>query len=251
MSDGRIQAGQDIRTAISARAWNRSQEAADLVLGGRPSLQGGPVGSGGVPYTWCYAKNTTAGTVPRWGVMAIDGLEIEPTSESGGATAQFEAMPVLSGKTPSSGDAAWAVAVEPIVAGKIGRVAVGGVVQCKVDIDDEDDEFVAAGDSVAELATGTEGQGAILWKESGTGAGKWALIRFGAGAGNSGVKLGKTVSAWNKNATHSVLLYPNGLISSPQESQTATNVFANVASGKWVMIAKEAGGQWYLISAEC
>jgi hypothetical protein len=37
MSDGRIQPGQDIRTAISARAWNRAQEAADIVLSARPS----------------------------------------------------------------------------------------------------------------------------------------------------------------------------------------------------------------------
>lgn len=247
MADGRIQAGQDIRTAISARAWNRAQEAADLVLGGRPSLQGGPVQSGVVPYTWCYAKNTTASTVPRWGVLSVDGLEIAPTAQAGGATAQFEAMPVLSGRKPTSVDVAWVVAVEPIAAGKIGRVAVGGVVQCKVNIDDDDDELVSAGDSVDELVSGISGQGAILWKEDGTGQGKWALIRLGSAG--FGVKLGKTVSEWSKNATHSVRLYPSGIISA--KSQTATNKFADVASGKWVMIAKEAGGQWHLIAAEC
>jgi hypothetical protein len=183
--------------------------------------------------------------------MAIDGLEIEPTSQAGGATAQFEAMPVLTGVAPESGDTAWAVAVEPIATGGIGRVAVGGVVQCKVEINDDGDEFVEAGDSVDELVTGTSGQGAILWKESGTGAGKWALIRFGAGAGGSSVKLGKTVSAWSKGATHNVRLWPNGVISDPLESQNAANKFADVATGKWVMIAKEAGGEWHLIAAEC
>jgi hypothetical protein len=128
---------------------------------------------------------------------------------------------------------------------------VAGVVQAKVDIDDEDDEFVKVGDSVNELVTGTEGQGAILWKQDGTGTGKWALIRFGAGAGTSGIKLGKTVSAWNKGANHNVRLWPSGIISNPAESQTATNRFANVATGRWVMIAREAGGDWYLIAAEC
>jgi hypothetical protein len=159
-------------------------------------------------------------------------------------------MPVLTGVAPESGDTAWAVAVEPIAAGKIGRVAVGGVVQCKVEINDDGDEFVEAGDSVDELVTGTSGQGAILWKESGTGAGKWALIRFAAGAGGR-TKLGKTVSTWAKGATQSIRLWPNGEISDPAETQLAVNRFSQVASNKWVMITKESGGDWHLIAAEC
>jgi len=249
--DGRIEAGQSIKTALSASAWNRAQDAADIVLGARGGVLGAGVQSGSLPYTWCLAKNTTGSTVPRWGVLAIDGMEVEPTSEAGGATAAFEQMPVLSGTTPQDGDTSWVVAVEPIAANAIGRVAVAGVVQAKVDIDDEDDEFVKVGDSVDELVTGTEGQGAILWKQDGTGTGKWALIRFGAGAGGASVKLGKTVAAWNKGASHEVRLWPSGVISSPAESQTAINRFAPVLSGKWVMIAKEAGGDWYLIAAEC
>ena len=248
--DGRVEAGQSLKTAFSATAWNRAQDAADIVLGARGGVQGGPQQGGSLPYTWCLAKNDSGTDVPRWGVLAITGLEIEPTSESGGATAEFERLPVLTGDTPSDGDAAWCVAVEPIAAGKIGRVAVAGVVQAKVDIDGEDDEFVKVGDSVDELVTGTEGQGAILWKQAGTGTGKWALIRFGAGAGG-GMKLGKTTSTWLKGQNHSVQLWPSDVRSDPIQSQRATNRFANVASGKWVMIAREAGGNWYLIAAEC
>jgi hypothetical protein len=47
--DGRIEQGQRLSTAISARAWNRAQDAADIVLGERtgfgaegPTLQGLP-----------------------------------------------------------------------------------------------------------------------------------------------------------------------------------------------------------------
>lgn len=36
--DGRIEAGQPLRTAISAAAWNRAQDAADIVLGQRPGF---------------------------------------------------------------------------------------------------------------------------------------------------------------------------------------------------------------------
>jgi hypothetical protein len=44
-NDGRIEPGQSLRRGISARAWNRAQEAADIVLGERdggtvPDTQG-------------------------------------------------------------------------------------------------------------------------------------------------------------------------------------------------------------------
>lgn len=47
--DGRIEPGQRLTSAISARAWNRAQEAADLVLGRLPAIQGGPVNVPGLP----------------------------------------------------------------------------------------------------------------------------------------------------------------------------------------------------------
>lgn len=39
--DGRIEKGQKLSTAISARAWNRAQDAADIVLGVRPGIEAG------------------------------------------------------------------------------------------------------------------------------------------------------------------------------------------------------------------
>ncbi len=247
-SDGRVEAGQNLKTAFSAHAWNRAQDAADIVLGARGGVQGGPQQAGPLPYTWCLAKNDSGSDVPRWGVLAITGMEIEPTSEAGGATAEFERLPVLTGGTPSEGDASWCVAVEPIAVGKIGRVAVAGVVQAKVDIKSEDDELVAAGDSVDELITSPDGQAVIIWKEEGVGSQKWALIRFGSG---SRVMLGKTTSSWAKTGTNEVQLWPGGVLANPEKRQTARNVFANVGSNKWVIIAKESRGDWYLIAAEC
>lgn len=43
--DGRIEPGQPLKTAISATAWNRAQDAADVVLGQRPGLTV-PAGAG-------------------------------------------------------------------------------------------------------------------------------------------------------------------------------------------------------------
>lgn len=36
---GRVEKGQSLRSAFSARAWNRAQDAADIVLGARPSIE--------------------------------------------------------------------------------------------------------------------------------------------------------------------------------------------------------------------
>jgi hypothetical protein len=40
--DGRIEPGQPLGSAISARAWNRAQDAADIVLGATPGVVAGP-----------------------------------------------------------------------------------------------------------------------------------------------------------------------------------------------------------------
>jgi acyl dehydratase len=148
------------------------------VLGANPGTEGVPGSPVLKPYTWVYCKPSV--TVARWGVLAITGMEITPTSSAGGATASFEEMPVLTGGTPSATTTAWCVAVEPIESGKVGKVAVGGVVQCKVEVDKSDDKFVAC--SSGGLKTGVKGEGLILWKDSGTGSGKWALVRLGATA---------------------------------------------------------------------
>lgn len=41
-TDGRIEPGQPLAGAISARAWNRAQDAADIVLGATPGIAAGP-----------------------------------------------------------------------------------------------------------------------------------------------------------------------------------------------------------------
>ena len=169
--DGRIEKGQRLSTAISARAWNRTQEAADRVLGPQASFEAGAIGSTQAPYQWVYAKNTTGSDLARWGVLAITGLEITPTGDN---VAQFEAMPVLTGATPSASTTAWGIAVEPIAASKIGRLAVAGVVQCRVSVSSSAHKFVRAKASATELESANIGEGLLLYTIFG-----WGLVRLG------------------------------------------------------------------------
>jgi predicted RecA/RadA family phage recombinase len=209
--DGRLEPGQPLRGAISARAWNRAQDAADLVLGANPGTEGVPGSPVLKPYTWVYCKPSV--TVARWGVLAITGVEITPTSSSGGATASFEEMPVLQGGTPSATTTAWCVAVEPIESGKVGRVAVGGVVQLKA----------------ADLGKASGAH--VLWKDS-----NWALIRMQAG-----LIRGTFSGTWTKGSTTTVT---DAVVSGA--TYTAKNYIATL-SGSVCFIAYVAD-EWVLVA---
>jgi hypothetical protein len=82
-------------------------------------------------------------------------------------------------------------------------------------------------------------------------------IRFRDPGSDDGgpVRLGKTTSAWNKGTLATIDLYEEGTPPS-ETSSSATlancvNKFADVATGKWVMLARGTNGSWYLIAAEC
>ena len=250
---GRIEPGP-LRGQISARAWNRAQDAADKVLG--QSADGAAEGpSAGPPaYTGILAKNDTATVVNRWGVLSVAGVVFTPSGATGNATQQFQDQPVLSGGLPTGGSA-FVVAVEPIAAGKIGRVAVAGVVQAKVNITDAGHGFATAKDGdLTQLSSAASGEVQILWKESGTGASKWAIVRFGGAAGaSSGSRLGKVTGTWAKNATASVQQYSGAGAIVTGSSFVAINRAQTVTGptgGFWVG-CDSIDGTWHLAWTEC
>jgi len=256
MSDGRVTPGP-IKGQLSARALNRAQEAANIVLGQRPNGTADGPSAGPAPYTSILAKNNTTGSVRRWGVLSVAGVVFTPSGATGNATQQFQDQPVLSGGLPTGGSS-FVVAVEPIAAGKIGRVAVAGVVQAKINVVSESDTFATAKDGdLTQLSSASSGEATILWKESGTGAGKWAIVRFGA-AGAAGIRLGKVTGTWSKNATASVTQWkgdgsyqvtgPSGPLkfTAINRAQTVTGP----TGGYWVG-CESIDGTWHLEWAEC
>jgi hypothetical protein len=83
-------------------------------------------------------------------------------------------------------------------------------------------------------------------------------IKFRDAGGDEGdpVRLGKTSAAWNKGTTATISVWESG--TPPNETQTSgvtltgcVNKFANVATGKWVIVARAGNGSYYLIAAEC
>lgn len=81
-------------------------------------------------------------------------------------------------------------------------------------------------------------------------------IRFRDVGDDDPVRLGKTSAAWTKGTTATINVWESG--TPPSETQTSgvtltgcVNKFANVATGKWVMLARCQNGSYYLIAAEC
>lgn len=229
-NDGRIEKGQSLAKAISARAWNRAQQAADIVLGVQPGATAEPKPGESSPYTWVYARNASGSAASRWSVLAITGVEITPTGAAGGATAEFERMPCLTGGAVSGGETRErCVAVEPIAAGAIGRVAIAGAVQVKA----------------ADL--GKLPSAHVLWKDT-----NWALVRLSSS--DVVLRLGTISATWNKGSTATVTQTKgDGTTLSPTVTFTATNHFATVtvSTGTKKVACGKVDETWILIAAEC
>lgn len=184
-TDGRIEKGQSLRSAISARAWNRAQDAADLVLGVRPGAAAGNSIQPDRPSNVVLIRNDSGMTVPVCGVLTITGTAIDPQAGSmagtGSAAArakEFFRQPVLVGnKVTNSTVNKVAIALEPVAAGSVGRFAVGGSFPCKVKVTNGFIHTHARGrpDDVTQLIGTNCGPVKLLWFNPETGDDKWAV----------------------------------------------------------------------------
>lgn len=199
-------------------------------------------------------RNSTGVDITRWGVMEISGIEINPETN---ATSRrtFEEMPCVTGVMPTATTGSkFVIAVEPIKSNAIGRVAVAGVVQAIVNVSNAAHGYAAPiASNQAELASAASGPCEILWKASGTGNAKWALLRLQGGS--YPLRIGRTASAWNKGSTATITLYEGG--TPPSETAAGgtisgvINKWGDVPANKWVGIQMAANGYHYLVVAEC
>jgi hypothetical protein len=258
--NGRIEPGQPLESAISARAWNRAQDAADIVLGAGAGMNAAGPRTAIAPYVVLPCKNNSAEDVPRYGVLAIESLEIEPTSTASDAeTLQFQSQPVIRGDLPYGEETIAVIAIQPIPAGSVGMVAVSGVVQARIDIKSASHTLATTKDNeVAEMKTSGSVGYPIIWKQSGTGAGKWALVMLSSRVPHApqGIRLGKISSTWAKGSTKTVTRYNGDGTEYEDEDSDPTfeaiNRFATVTTTapRWVACAN-IDGTWHLVAAEC
>jgi hypothetical protein len=250
-NDGKLEPGQKLNGAITARSWNRMVDATEIVLGAPREFAADGVQGPAAPNHTILCRNDSGAAVGRWGVLAITGMVISPTGATGAATMSWETSPAVVGVAPPTGTVGgFVVAVEPIGVGKLGRAAVSGVVQAKIDVTDAGHTFATPKPgSTTAFDSGSSGPALILWKESGTGNGKWALLRIVADEGTPKTRLGRINSTWTKFSPATVTeYYPNG--QSKGTTFISANVFATVTGPAWVACTL-IDSTWHMIAAEC
>ena len=129
-------------------------------------------------------KNASGQDVPMCGVLGISGVEINPsggnltgTADADKRAREFVSRPILTGVTPTTAHAeSFVVTLEPIANNKIGRAAVSGAFACKVNVTNANHRFATAkNNDRTQLQSSACGVLQLVWKETGTGANKWAV----------------------------------------------------------------------------
>jgi hypothetical protein len=154
---------------IPAGAWN---ELLDL-LTGMENFQRGII----LPSETIWrVRNATSTAIPRFGIVRLDSPIIEPADN----LSAFQEQLTFEGQTPLPGKP-FAIAMEPIAPGAIGKVIASGITVTRVSVYDPDKEAVyaePAPNDVTALKTYRGGTLRILWREPGNTGTKWAAVAF-------------------------------------------------------------------------
>jgi len=137
-----------------------------------------------------YVRNKCGETIPRFGAVVLSDAVIPhdaASEEMECETPAFDGVPADGGEEGGEEEETekdvrpFAVAVEPIENGEIGRALALGVTPAKVDIVHEEDVCAepVPGSTSGALRSTNVGYARIVWKEDGTGE-KWCFIRLGA-----------------------------------------------------------------------
>ncbi len=125
------------------------------------------------------AKNDGATDIPMFGIVSPTATLFVPSDNLLG----FQNDRAIKIGVPAVGAVGlFGVAIEPIAAGRIGRVVFSGMTVCKVDVTDPNVREVAEiiGDAT-KLRTAAHGTARIVARETGTSGTKWALVQLGVG----------------------------------------------------------------------
>lgn len=186
MSDAFKKARRGEPVKIAAAAWNR---VIDQVVT-KPRFTGEDEAYPHINVQ-VRVKNFTTGTLDRWGVLQIDSLLETPTGVTGNAVESFQSWPGVVGVVPGISSArtkSYVVAVEPIPAGNIGRGAIAGVVQSRVQVRCTGHNYAQPKtNAIGYMESADSGPFKILWigatgptPTGATGPGApWALLMFG------------------------------------------------------------------------
>lgn len=182
------------RLRIGAGDWNdvrryvRARRLGDGLEGGA-----NPIGLLSTTQTIAMARNTGETDLERGDVAKVTAPIVLPADNEAEWWNRLS-VDVARPATVALGD--WlGVVVTPIPAGRIGRVVLAGVTQCRLNVIHASHVLAGAIGGDAILRTNTVGPHAIVWKESGTGT-KRAIVQLGGS-----VQAQEWVTAWLTGAS--------------------------------------------------
>ncbi len=197
--------------SIKAATWNSFVDAARWVAERRQS-SGGKGLKSGIGGGVIALKNTEESLFPRFSAMAITGASVRPEENE----EEFVSSPnVFEGSrvTEARGSLPYAILLEPLEAGAIGRAMLLGVTPAEVTILDAEHGYAApaAGSGSGELESSETGTARILWK-AGDYGNQWCILELGgAGGGSSGEKAYMCkVHSGSAQDGFEVFVYPDG-----------------------------------------
>ena len=178
----KVQTGDPIQ--IKAATWNSFIDAAEYVKNLQSDQRGGPLSNG--KYSGVVLlKNGESTLFPRFSAMAITDVLIRPDVNEPEFTGK---CPAFLGRkvTNAYEEYPYAVLLEPVDAGKIGRALLLGIVPAKVSILDPEHKFAEpmVGNASGAMQSAENGVARIIWK-GGNSGNQWCLLQLG-GAGSGG-----------------------------------------------------------------
>jgi hypothetical protein len=168
MSD-KAKAGDPL--SISAVTWNKMVDLVTPQVGGEAGR-----GTEQQPYLWCYARNDTGGAVVRGDASLITGVVADEATNA--SQYLYKPVAVCTGLVATSLEDV-VVWLEPVAAGKFGKVAVSGVCIARVNVTSSGG-FARVGSGVLE-ATVEPSPIAILFRPSGSAV-QNCLVRLMGGS---------------------------------------------------------------------
>ena len=123
-------------------------------------------------------KNSSGADRGRFEILGMDRPIFTPTDNLD----TFQNEVTLVGVMPDGEKhlGRFCVLLEPLKTDAIGLAVIAGVCPVRVNVHEESDTFAEIKDGEAtQLKSGGSGSATILWKESGTGENKWAVVRLG------------------------------------------------------------------------
>jgi hypothetical protein len=200
----RAAAGQPFEP--SARQWNAMQDAALAVKNHLHDISQPPIDQFRQADI-VRIKNASGQDLQRFSILGIDGVIISPDDNEN----EFLSAVSLVGGLPETAHhrTSFAILLDPLASGKIGRAWVGGVTHCRVVVNEEEHKWAAVVDGEAgHLETKCAGGGVrILHLEpAGSGSGeetRWAIVRFNNFDPAE-------VAGWNESSTRQFLAHEEG-----------------------------------------